>query len=280
MYDYDFCICCCSRDRIVAEELAASLKRFKVPEKVSLPDPELDYRRILPDFEGERFDDEKKEALKRCRRLIMVCTPATRDSRAVLERLLYFEEIRATEAIIPVLAEGEPADAFPPFFIREKRVRHILPDMSVEERTETVEPVAADLRGETPRRQKELLRYETIRIVATLLELAPDMLVRRHEARHRRRTALLAAAVCAILLIVSGLFARYGLAAYHAAVISEKQTAETVAVTDRLFYELPETFADDPQALASVQEAINEAQAALDELGLSGLPSDDGEEGE
>ena len=51
-------------------------------------------------------------------------------------------------------------------------------------------------------------------------------------------------------------------------------------MTDRLFYELPETFADDPQALASVQEAINEAQAALDELGLSGLPSDDGEEGE
>ena len=40
---------------------------------------------------------------------------------------------------------------------------------------------------------------------------APDMLVRRHEARHRRRTALLAAAVCAITELIIGALDRKAL---------------------------------------------------------------------
>lgn len=276
MLKYDFCICCCSDGRGYAERLADSLKQFKVPGKVALPDPSLDHRRILLDPEGDVFDDEKKKALAECRQLILICTPQTRDSGAVLERLLYFEELRSTEAIIPALAEGEPADSFPPFFIREKKVRHILPDMSVEERTETVEPVAADLRGDTPRKRREMLRYETVRIAATSLGLVPDMLIRRHEARRRRRITILTAIACVIFLTISAIFAGYGAAAHRAAVISEKQTAETVKAVDRLFYELPETFANDPEALAVVRQAIDEAKEALADLDTSALPAEEG----
>ncbi len=275
MYSYDFCICCVSGDEKFAEPLAKSLESYRIPDKLKLPDPSLDYRHILRDYKGEQFDEAQKNQLTACRQLILVCTPRTRDSEAALARLRYFESVRSLGAIIPVLAEAEPPDSFPPFFIREKVTEHILPDMTVERRTETVEPVAADLRGSTPRARKAMLRYETIRIAATSLELVPDMLIRRHEARRKRRAALTAAAVCAVSLAVSGIFGWYGMKAAKAADIYRRQTSETVTAVNRLFTELPEAFKDNPEAAASIEEAIREAEDSLRAIGSSALPAEE-----
>ena len=239
MYQYDSCICCVSGDESHAENLAIRLEKYRAPKGIVLPDPELGYNRILRDFKGESFGEDQKQQLKNCRQLILICTPRTKAEPAVLQRLRFFEKERSFQSIIPVIAEGEPADSFPDFFIRQKRTEHILPDMTVTTRLETVEPVAADLRGATPKEREEKLRYEAVRIAATSLELHPNVLVRRHEVRRKRRIAAIAAVTAAVCLTVAGIFSWYGWQAARAADLSRRQQEEAELAANRLFVDLP-----------------------------------------
>ena len=148
-------------------------------------------------------------------------------------------------------------------------VQHILPDMRVVEREETIEPVAADLRGDTPARRKQLLRYETVRITASVLGLHPDALEQRQQRRRSRAILAAVAAAGCVLLAISALFLRLGLIARNEGRIAEAQAKKSIEVADRLTQELPALFAEDPLALSYVQEAIDQAQAVLDEIGLT-----------
>ncbi|MBR2990361.1 MAG: hypothetical protein IKF51_02740, partial [Solobacterium sp.] len=189
----------------------------------------------------------------------------------------YFREQSGKDRIIAVIVRGEPAEAFPPSFIEHEVVQYIMPDMTVVERTETIEPVAADLRADTPARRKQLLRYETVRITASVLGLHPDALEQRHRARARRtaRTILVAAAV--ICLSTAGVFLRLGQIARAEGRIAEEQTTLSAEIVQRTMNELPERFKDDPAALVYIEEAVEHARQSLYELGLEDLL--DGEEG-
>ena len=68
------------------------------------------------------------------------------------------------------------------------------------------------------------------------------------------------------LLVLSGLFLRLGLIARREGQIARAQTEKSVEVAQRLTKELPELFADDPQALGYVQEAIEKAISVLDQI--------------
>ena len=48
--------------------------------------------------------------------------------------------------------------------------------------------------------------------------------------------------------------------------IAQAQTEKSIEVAQRLTKELPELFADDPQALGYVQEAIEKARSVLDQI--------------
>ncbi len=152
-------------------------------------------------------------------------------------------------------------EAYPDFFIERHSVTRILPDGSLEERTETLEPVASDLRAAGSRQARQLMRYETVRIVASVLGLEPDALVQRQQRRIRIRAAVMAAAVCAVCLCVSLIFAYFSAVARREGDIAAAMARESQAVTDRLVTELPARFADDPDALALVNETIQEAMA-------------------
>ena len=158
-------------DAETAEQLADSIRSYRLPKGVTLPDSGLDYRQVIVDASDEPLDDSRKEQLQQSRFLVVVCSPATRTSAAVGERLAVFLSSHDKNSIIAVIASGEPAESFPEMFIEHQTVRHIMPDMTVIEREETIEPVAADLRGDTPARRKQLLRYETVRIAASVLDL-------------------------------------------------------------------------------------------------------------
>ena len=70
----------------------------------------------------------------------------------------------------------------------------------------------------------------------------------------------------AVLLVISGVFLWLGFIAHREGRIAEAQTAKSVEVAQRLTQELPELFADNPQALEYVREAIAEAQTVLDQI--------------
>ena len=268
MENYDICVICVPEDAKVAEKLAGSIRAYKLPRGVTLPDPDLDYRNIYVDSTGSDFDDSVKLLLDHTRYLVVICSPEAKADPGIRSRLTYFRNFRRMEDIVAVIVRGEPVDSFPESFIERKVVRRILPDMRVIEREETIEPVAADLRADTASRFRQLLRYETVRITASVLGLHPDVLEQRHRRRRNRAVFSVAAAVCCVLLVLSGLFLRLGLIARNESRIAQIQTEKSMEVANRLTRELPELFADDPQALGYVQEAIEKAQSALDQIAL------------
>ena len=266
MENYDICVISVPEDAEIAEKLAQSIRSYKLPKGVALPNPELDYRNIFVDSTGSEFDDPVKMLLDHTRYLVVICSPDAKASPGIRSRLTYFRNFRRIEDIVAVIVRGEPVDSFPESFIERKVVRRILPDMRVVEREETIEPVAADLRADTPTRFRQLLRYETVRITASVLGLHPDVLEQRHRRRRNQAIFAAAAAVCSVLLVLSGLFLRLGLIARREGQIAQAQTEKSVEVAQRLTKELPELFADDPQALGYVQEAIEKAGSVLDQI--------------
>ena len=269
MENYDICVISVPEDAAVAETLANSIRSYRLPRGVKLENPALDYRRIYVDSTGSELNEDGKRILNNSRYLVMLCSPEAKASPAIARRLDYFRNCGLNENIVAVIVRGEPADAFPESFIQRRTVQRILPDMSVVEREETIEPVAADLRGDTPARRRQLLRYETVRITASVLGLHPNTLEQRHRRRRNRAILTAAALVCSVLLVISGVFLRLGFIAREEGRIADAQTQMSLALADRLTSELPALFADDAQALGYINEAIEQAQEALGEAGLA-----------
>lgn len=276
MQDYDICILAVSGDASVANKLADSIRRYKLPSGTVIPDSSLDYRRVYVEVSGNDFDDNARGILDSSRFLAVLCSPETRTSAFVLDRLAYFRETGKGNNIIAVIVRGEPAESFPDSFIEKKTVQKILPDMTVVERIETIEPVASDLRAETRSRWKEALSYETVRIIASILGLHPDDLEQRHRARHRRAVMTLVSVIAAVCLAAAGIFAYLGHVARTEGEIADQQAKLCVDIAERTMNELPEAFADEPQALDYIQQAVENARDSLEELGLA-APSDEDE---
>ena len=245
-----------AEERDLANALASRIRNYRLPGKIELPDPSIDYKRIFVDTEERPFDNEARSRLSGCRFFIILCSPESRSSLPVMEALSFFEEKYGKENVIAVLTRGEPAEAFPPRFIEEKIVKHMLPDGSIEERIETIEPVASDLRGQTAAEVKALLRYETVRIVATMLGLKPDALERRHNKRKRRRITAVASIVSAALLFSGAAFTYFGIRAEAEGQIAAGQAEQSRIAIERIMSDLPAMFSNDPEALNLIKEGI------------------------
>lgn len=265
---YDICIVSAKKQAQIARRLAEGMRKYRLPRGIVPANP-LDHRNILLDTEETPFSEETMAVLNDVGYLIVLFSPEARTSDAVNDRLVYYEKLTGRESIVPVIAEGEPADIFPPMFIQHQRVQRILPDMSVVEMDETIEPVAADLRGDTPKRCRELLQYETVRIVASVLGLHPDDLERRHAKRRQQRLIMAISVLGTVFLTISVLFSYLGIKAYREGVIASQQAAEATRAVARLTEELPALFDNEPDALVYVQHAISEASEALEQGGLS-----------
>ena len=279
MYTYDICILAIGHDAEKAEILAGSLRKYRLPAGTVLPDPSLNYKRILLDTENALLDDAGRERLEACRWLALLCSPGTKDDPVILEKLNYFRQIHGKESVIPIIADAEPVDSFPEGFIEQKTVRRIMPDMSVIEKTETIEPVAADLRASTPARQKEVLRYETVRITASILGLHPDALEQRHRQRRKRALTIALSIAGVICLTAAAIFIRLGLIAKAEGDIAKEQTRLSTEIAMRTIKELPATFEGDEVALEYINEAVENAKADLAEYGLDELLDETENEG-
>lgn len=276
MQDCDICILAVSGDASVANKLADSIRRYKLPSGTVLLDSSLDYRRVYVEVSDDDFDDKACGILDHSRFLAVLCSPETKRDLFVLECLAYFRAAGKENNIIAVIVRGEPAESLPDSFIEQKTVRKILPDMNVVERTETIEPVASDLRAETSSRRKAALSYETVRIIASILGLHPDDLEQRHRARRRRAVITMVSVIAAVCLAAAGIFAYLGHVARVEGEIADQQAKLCVDVAERTMNELPEAFADEPQALEYIQQAVDTARSSLGELGLD-EPDDTGQ---
>ncbi len=268
---YDICILSVRNDAELAEKLAESIRRYRLPRGVKPAAEGLDYRRVLLQQAEDDFDTEAQERLQSSRFLALVCSPETKSHPGILKRICYFQQEHGKDPVIAIIAEGEPIDSFPESFIETKKVQHIMPDLSIVERTETIEPVAADLRADSRQRWRSVLRYETVRIVASILGLHPDDLEQRHRSRRRKAIATALSVIGAFCLVAAGIFLRLGFLAKKEGDIAAQQTQLSLAIAKRTMEELPTAFVDEPEALHYIDEAIDNARADLEELGLTDL---------
>ena len=276
MSNYDICVISAPGDASTADRLADSLRRYRPP-KAAVGE---DYRRqIVTDTSGSALDDGVREMLDQSRFLVLLCSPEAKACAGIQSRLEYFRQNHDSEHIAAVLVEGEPSEAFPENFTEEKLVRHIMPDMSIVERWEKIEPIAADLRGKTPALRRHALRYETVRITASALGIHPDVLEQRHKVRRRRATMVILAVVGAVSLTAAGIFLRLGLIAKSEGDIAREQTRLSAEIAQRTMEELPRLFAEDELAMEYVDEAVAAARDSLEELGLSSLLDESPAEG-
>ena len=268
MQDYDICLLAPEEDSSIANQLADSIRRYKLPSGTVLPDRGLDYRRVIVDVSGKPLDDETRAVLDSSRCLAVLCSPETKNSSSIQEHISFFRNTGNDKNIIAVIVRGEPADSFPASFIEKKTVRKILPDMTVIERVETIEPVASDLRADTPSRAKEVMNYETVRIIASLLGLHPDDLEQRHRMRRRKAIITLVSVIASVCIAASCLFAYLGHAARTEGEIAQQQAELCVEIAERTMNELPAAFVDKPEALDYILEAVRHAEKSLQDLGL------------
>lgn len=273
------CILSVPSDAETAAKLSDSIRTYKLPRGVTAPSGALDYRNIILDCGGEPVDEAVRQRLAQTGHLVVLCSPDTKNSAPVIDRLTYYRDHFPERDITAVLVKAEPSESLPDFFFQKKTVRHILPDMTVVEREETIEPIAADLRADSKKRWREMLRYETVRIVASVLGLHQDDLERRHLARRRRAIAAALIMAGAVFLTAAGIFLRLGFVAKKEGDIAKEQTRLSIAIVRRTMEELPASFAGDEEALPYVNEAMDNARAALKKLGLDQMLDEAGNGG-
>ncbi len=260
---FDICICSTGEDALKAELIRDSILRYRLPKGTAPADPSLSYDRICLDASGAPLNEETCALQDASRYLLLLCSPSARASAAISDRLVRFREKNGRDKIIAVLLSGEPSEAFPPEFIETKQVQRILPDMSIVWETETIEPVASDLRAKDSREARQRLRYETVRIIATVLGLHPDELERRHERRRHRAIRTAALTLSCILALIAGIFLYFGLQAKREGDIYTRQTQIGTEVAERLTEELPAQFKDVPEAQKAIEAIIARAQDEL-----------------
>ncbi len=179
------------KDAAFGRRLHRRLEGYALPRRLAGRSSNLP-RRLTPIFRdreelpaAQNLSAEVRAALAQSRALIVVCSPAAAISPWVAREIELFRALHPGRPILAALREGEPKDALPPL-LRLKT-----------EAGEDIEPLAADFRTGRDGWQLGLLK-----IVAGLLGLGLDELVRRDSQRQLRRvTAITVTAILAMLVM-------------------------------------------------------------------------------
>ncbi len=144
-----------------------------------------------------------RQAIKASRHLIVLCSPAAAASRWVNEEIVAFKKLHGEKRVLAAIVAGEPwtseidgregEECFPPT-LREKYDRRGHPT------GKRAEPIAADLRAGRDGREAGKLK-----LIAGMLGLGLDDLVRREQQRRQKRLTYIAAASIAGMAVTSGL---------------------------------------------------------------------------
>jgi hypothetical protein len=136
-------------------------------------------------------------ALEASQFLIVICSPNSAQSKYVNEEIRRFKALGRAQNIIPVIVDGEPHDpereCFPPAL-----AFRVGPDGLLTEERE--EPIAADARPNHD--GKDIAK---LKVVAGLLGLGLDEIVRRAERARRRRVRNWTAALVLLTVTFAGL---------------------------------------------------------------------------
>ena len=229
-----------------AAKIEHDLERFPLPRDIrkQLGQRRLNVFRDVSDMTGNRLDPSLDVHLANSRTLVVLCSPAARQSHYVNQEISRFAELRDPEHIVPVLVVGGPnndphvdaADwAFP------DALEHVLGGA----------PLAANLSQAwtTKRRRAKLSQGSPwVQLVAGIVDSTTDDLTQRIARSERRRLQSIAAIVMVVLAVA-------GLAFFqkHRADVQFRAAAAT-RLAEHSRSEL--TVERTPEVVRAIQEAL------------------------
>ena len=184
-------------DEFVAKTLHTMLENYRVPSNLASKIGKKRVGRIFRDVDelpsSSSLYNNIEEALGQSEYFIVICTPRLSQSQWCMREIELFQKLRGSDHIIAVLAEGEPQDSFP----------YAITHRTIDGKEVEVEPLAADVRGDSPAMQKRKMKVEKLRILAAMLHCEFDQLRQRERQRRLRRGIAVGgvsfAVVCAFL---------------------------------------------------------------------------------
>ena len=259
-------------DMEIAKKVHTGLETYHIPKSVQKRLGIKKIERVFRDQEelpiGSNLSDNIGEALKESEHLIVICSPRTPESEWVQKEIETFIKLHGRENVLAVLVEGEPNESFPELLLND-------------ENGNPVEPLAADVRGETAKERNQKFKTEILRLVAPVIGCNYDDLRQRHRERIIKRTVSLVSAAAAVVAIAG---ISFGL--YHANVADKMTTlanekAELADEKTRLADEILQEYRlkQENQSRFLAKEALNLYDAGEREdaalVAIAGLPGED-----
>lgn len=240
-------------DRAWALWIARGIESYRTPKR-------LMHERGLPHRVGRVFRDEDElslsdslgpeieAALRRCRWLIVVCSPDAPQSKWIAAEIDFFRRLGHANRIVPLLVSGTPEDSFP-----EGLRSHPAPSPS-NATPGWHDPLAADVRPHPSESRRWVRRMARLRILAKILGCEFEDLRRREQERIHKRLMATAIAACVGLSAMTGLTAW----ALHNRALADSRALEvSERLAERRAFEAAELWDQDPT------NALLPAEAAL-----------------
>ena len=181
-------------DMETAKKVHSGLETYHIPKPVQKKTGKKKIERVFRDQEelpiGSDLNDNISSALENSEYLLVICSPDTPGSYWVSKEIDTFISLHGREKILAVLVSGEPKDSFPP-------------QLLTDDQGNPVEPLAADVRGATPKERKQRFKTEILRLAAPIIGCSYDDLKQRHRERILKRNIAIAS-VCAGVIAVAG----------------------------------------------------------------------------
>ncbi len=187
-------------DMEFAKKVHTGLETFRVPAAVRKKTGKKRIQRVFRDQEelpiGSDLNENIAEALRESEFLIVICSPETPGSYWVCKEIETFIALHGRQNVLAVLADGEPAQSFPPQLLTDGDGN-------------PVEPLAADVRGATPSERNRKFKTELLRLAAPILGCTYDDLRQRHRERILKRNLLIAGTVAGVIAAAGAAFGVY-----------------------------------------------------------------------
>lgn len=253
-------------DRQLAQWLQSSLESYRLPRTVRT---KRGIKKLLDPVFLDQSDlgaspnlgEDVEQALAAAETLVVICSPASQKSQWVNTEVAYFIGLGRRNRIVLVLADGTPEESFP------RQILDAIPKKQWKaEPLHADLPLAADARAGQGGRRAQRQRVR-LAVVAAILSLPPDELIRRHQQRQIRSLAAISVSSLAIMI---------AMVALALVATSQRDRAETEERRAQL--RLADSKLQQGGALLAADRwsegyaAFNEAQNLLDELGMSKIP--------
>lgn len=205
------------KDEAFAKWLHKQIENWKVPTDIStrdglwgtVPNNLRPVFRDRDDFSGgHSLKQATLDALQASDFLVVVCSPNSANSIYVSEEIRLFKTMGKADKVIPVIYSGEPGDPQNECF--PDTVKFIV-DKEGQLTDEEAEPIAPDARDQGDGKNRAVAK-----VVAGLLGVTFDEIIRREEKAKKNRIALLSG-VGAGSVIFATIFASFALWQYHQA---------------------------------------------------------------